>query len=154
MSTTGEVDGACSCRLLWLVAMTVGEQRHGGMVQAFDKHFQAHASKQQRPHQDESGSRQRFSLFSDSFDNFTLLYTIDILISLCPAFPAYYRCSQPVIIVRLANSLCSVAWRPISRRRLPCPVALVQSINHKHDHLPAHFQARAVPGTCKQVSPS
>jgi hypothetical protein len=39
-----------------------------------------HASKQQRPHQDESGSRQRSSLFSDSFDDFTLLHTIDMLI--------------------------------------------------------------------------
>jgi hypothetical protein len=48
------------------------------MVKAQDKHFQAHASKQQRPHQDESGSRQRFSLFSDSFDEFVLLYTIDM----------------------------------------------------------------------------
>jgi hypothetical protein len=50
----------------------------------------------------------------------------NILYLLLPA--RYRRCLWPVSILWLANSLCTLPWRPISRVRLPQLAALVQSI--------------------------
>lgn len=76
-----QVQGVCWCRR-W----SKGGDDGYSMVKAFlveKQACQAHASKQQRRIKIESGSRQRFSLFSDSLSSLSLLYTIDMLISLC-----------------------------------------------------------------------